>query len=50
MTGPAGGIRPARASDLAVLQELARAAGSLFAPLGMELVAEDDPPAIATLA
>ena len=50
MTAPAGGIRPARASDLPVLQEIERAAGSLFAPLGMDLVAEDDPPAIATLA
>ena len=33
-----------------MLQEIERAAGSLFAPLGMDLVAEDDPPAIATLA
>jgi GNAT superfamily N-acetyltransferase len=49
MTGPAGGIRPARAPDLPVLQEIERAAGSLFAPLGMRLVAEDDPPTIATL-
>jgi len=39
MTRPAGGVRPARASDLPVLQEIERAAGSLFAPLGMDLVA-----------
>jgi GNAT superfamily N-acetyltransferase len=48
MIGPAGGIRPARASDLPVLQEIERAAGSLFLPLGMDLDAEDDPPTIAT--
>jgi GNAT superfamily N-acetyltransferase len=50
MTAPAGSIRSARAADLPVLQDIERAAGSLFAPLGMDLVAEDDPPTIATLA
>jgi GNAT superfamily N-acetyltransferase len=49
MTATAGGIRPARASDLPVLQEIERAAGSLFAPLGMDLVAEDDPPSLEEL-
>jgi GNAT superfamily N-acetyltransferase len=49
VTGPAGGIRPAQASDLPVLQEIERAAGSLFAPLGMDLVAEDDPPSLEEL-
>jgi hypothetical protein len=49
MTRPPGGVRPARASDLPLLQAIERAAGSLFAPLGMDLVAEDDPPTIAAL-
>ena len=47
---PPGGVRAARGSDLPLLREVERAAGSLFAPLGMDLVAEDDPPSIATLA
>ncbi|HET6392367.1 MAG TPA: GNAT family N-acetyltransferase [Blastococcus sp.] len=50
MTRGPGGIRVAHGSDLPLLREVERAAGSLFAPLGMHLVAEDDPPTVATLA
>lgn len=50
MTRPPGGVRAARGSDLPLLREVERAAGSLFAPLGMDLVAEDGPPTVATLA
>ncbi len=50
MSGPwPGGVRPARDDDLAVCQEIERAAGRLFAPLGMTLVAEDDPPSLEEL-
>jgi GNAT superfamily N-acetyltransferase len=50
MTRPPGGVRPVRESELPLLREIERAAGSLFAARGMDLVAEDDPPTIATLA
>jgi GNAT superfamily N-acetyltransferase len=38
------GPRPAREADLPLLREIERAAGRLFADLGMALVAEDEPP------
>jgi GNAT superfamily N-acetyltransferase len=44
-----GGIRMARASDAATLQDIERAAGRAFADLGMLEVAADDPPPIETL-
>lgn len=44
-----GVVRPARDDDLPACQEIERAAGRLFAPLGMTLVAEDDPPSMAEL-
>ena len=50
MIRPPGGVRAARGSDPPLLREVERAAGSLFAPLGMDLVAEDEPPTVATLA
>ena len=37
-------LRPATVDDLPELPELERAAGELFRPLGMGLVADDDPP------
>jgi GNAT superfamily N-acetyltransferase len=50
MTGPwPGVVRPARDDDLPACQEIERAAGRLFAQLGMTLVAEDDPPSLADL-
>jgi ribosomal protein S18 acetylase RimI-like enzyme len=42
-------IRSAEAAELPRLQELERAAGELFRPLGMGAVADDEPPAIAEL-
>ncbi|MEB3370375.1 GNAT family N-acetyltransferase [Saccharopolyspora mangrovi] len=42
-------IRLARDEDLALLQEVERAAGRPFAELGMTLVAEDEPPSLAVL-
>lgn len=42
-------IRPAREDDLPVLREIERAAGRSFAALGMDLVAEDEPPSLETL-
>jgi GNAT superfamily N-acetyltransferase len=39
-------IRFARAEDLPVLQEVEVAAGAVFRDLGMDMVADDDPPAI----
>ncbi len=42
-------IRPARDDDLPVCQEIERAAGALFAPLGMTLVAGDEPPSLEEL-
>ncbi|GAB3459567.1 GNAT family N-acetyltransferase [Actinophytocola sediminis] len=43
-------IREARAEDLPVLCDIEQAAGELFRPIGMTLVADDDPPTIAELA
>ncbi|MEU1468201.1 GNAT family N-acetyltransferase [Streptomyces sp. NPDC005761] len=37
-------IRPARRSDLPLLQDIERAAGEPFRALGMSWVADDDPP------
>lgn len=37
-------IRRGTAADFAVLRETERAAGELFRPLGMDTVADDDPP------
>lgn len=42
-------IRPARAADLPHLADLERAAGEQFRALGMAAVADDEPPAAATL-
>jgi GNAT superfamily N-acetyltransferase len=41
-----GAVRPARDDDLLLCREIERAAGALFVPLGMTLVAEDDPPSL----
>jgi GNAT superfamily N-acetyltransferase len=42
-------IRPAREEDLPLLREIERAAGRPFAALGMDLVADDEPPSLETL-
>lgn len=42
-------IRSADEGDVPLLREIERAAGRLFAPLGMDLVAEDEPPSPSTL-
>lgn len=42
-------VRPAREDDLPMLREIERAAGRPFAALGMDLVADDEPPSLATL-
>ncbi|MFD6416583.1 GNAT family N-acetyltransferase [Streptomyces sp. NPDC060194] len=42
-------IRPAEPADLPALQSLERAAGAAFRSLGMDRVADDDPPSLATL-
>lgn len=42
-------MRPAREADLPRLREIERAAGRSFAALGMDLVAEDEPPSLGTL-
>ena len=42
-------IRSAEEADVPLLRELERAAGRAFAPLGMDLVAEDEPPSPAVL-
>jgi GNAT superfamily N-acetyltransferase len=42
-------VRPAREDDLPLLRDIERAAGRAFAALGMDLVAEDEPPSTATL-
>ncbi|MEU8894709.1 GNAT family N-acetyltransferase [Nocardia sp. NPDC048505] len=42
-------IRSATEADLPVLQEIERAAGKPFADIGMQAVADDDPPALSTL-
>ncbi|MGY1753631.1 GNAT family N-acetyltransferase [Blastococcus sp. SYSU D01042] len=41
--------RPARDDDLPRLRDIERAAGQAFAALGMQLVAEDEPPSLETL-
>jgi GNAT superfamily N-acetyltransferase len=43
-------IRGARSDELEKLRELERAAGSIFRQLGMDAVADDEPPSTATLA
>lgn len=43
-------IRPARPSELTVLQDIERSAGMLFAEIGMSEVANDDPPSLDELA
>jgi GNAT superfamily N-acetyltransferase len=43
-------IRPARAREAPVLAELERAAGEPFRRIGMAAIADDEPPAPATLA
>lgn len=43
-------IRPARPGDLPVLREIERAAGEPFRALGMDAVADDEPPTVAELA
>jgi len=43
-------IRDAGAADLPVMQDIERAAGPLFAAIGMREIAEDDPPSLAELA
>jgi GNAT superfamily N-acetyltransferase len=46
---PVAVIRPAQRSDLRRLQEIEVLAGELFRPLGMDLVADDDPFSLAEL-
>jgi hypothetical protein len=43
-------IRLARAADLPNLQDIERAAGKVFADIGMVAVAEDEPPSLTVLA
>lgn len=50
MAGACAMIRGARLEDLRVLREIERAAGAAFRHLGMEEIAEDDPPTVAELA
>ncbi|MBM7173102.1 GNAT family N-acetyltransferase [Streptomyces sp. G44] len=42
-------IRPATAAELPALQDIERAAGEAFRALGMDAVADDEPPTIAEL-
>jgi ribosomal protein S18 acetylase RimI-like enzyme len=42
-------IRPARADELPLLQDIERAAGQPFADIGMTAIAEFEPPSLATL-
>ncbi|MFB7557458.1 GNAT family N-acetyltransferase [Streptomyces brevispora] len=42
-------IRPARRSDLPLLQDIERAAGEPFRTVGMSLVADDEPPSLDVL-
>lgn len=42
-------IRSAHEADVPLLRQLERGAGKAFAPLGMDLVAEDEPPSSAML-
>ena len=46
----AGSVRPARGDDLATLQDIERDAGSLFATVGMQSVADDAPLPVELLA
>ena len=39
-------VRPARDADLPAVRDVERAAGRAFADLGMDLVAEDEPPSL----
>jgi GNAT superfamily N-acetyltransferase len=39
-------IRPATPADLPLLQDIERAAGELFRPLGMPEIADDEPPTL----
>ncbi|NEE01940.1 GNAT family N-acetyltransferase [Phytoactinopolyspora halotolerans] len=43
-------IRRARGDELEILQEVERAAGAPFREVGMDLIADDDPPSISELA
>lgn len=43
-------IRRARPGDLPLLVEIERAAGEMFRPLGMDVVADDEPPSVEELA
>jgi GNAT superfamily N-acetyltransferase len=47
---PVVAIRPARHEDLAAMQRVERAAGEPFRELGMDAVADDEPPPIGHLA
>lgn len=42
-------IRDAGAGDLPAMQDIERAAGTLFAAIGMREIADDDPPSLAEL-
>ena len=42
-------LRAADTGDVEVLRDIERAAGELFRPLGMDLIADDDPPTAAAL-
>ncbi|MEE1940775.1 GNAT family N-acetyltransferase [Streptomyces sp. TRM 70361] len=42
-------VRPGRDGDLPLLQEVERAAGRCFRELGMDAVADDEPPSLGTL-
>lgn len=42
-------IRPAREDDLPALRDIERAAGKVFADIGMVMVAEDEPPSLEAL-
>jgi hypothetical protein len=50
VTGAGVTIRLARSDDLAPIVEIERAAGELFRSVGMDLVADDDPPTVEELA
>jgi GNAT superfamily N-acetyltransferase len=43
-------VRPARPDDLPALRDLERAAGAAFRELGMDAIADDEPPGLAALA
>jgi ribosomal protein S18 acetylase RimI-like enzyme len=43
-------IRAARPEDLAALQDVERAAGTPFRDVGMDMIADDDPPSVEELA